>query len=158
MNTNASLKPKAFSMKRLQFLPLLLGVVLTTSGWVNAQTTAAKAEAPLTREQVKMERDEFLKSHRWDPVNDNWVLKPGYEAPVGFKSRTEVKAERDDFLRKHRYDVTESKWVPLTEEEVKTIKKSREQVREETKRFLSTHSWDEFHQVWTDKKAVAKKK
>ena len=158
MNTKATINPKPFSWKRLQVFPLLVGMVLATSGGVNAQTSAVKVESTQTREQVKMERDEFLKTHRYDEYNDNWVLKSGVEAPVGLKSRAEVKAERDDFLRKHRYDVAENKWVPLTEEEAKTSKKPREQVREETKRFMSTHSWDEFNQVWVEKKAVAKKK
>lgn len=157
MNTNAAIKPKTFSMKRLQVLPLLLGAILATSGMVNAQTAATKAESTLTREQVKMERDEFLKTHRYDEYNDNWVLKSGFEAPVGLKSRAEVKADRDAFLRKHRYDVAENQWVPLTEEEAKT-QKSREQVRDETKRFMSTHAWDEFNQVWVEKKTAAKKK
>ncbi len=156
MKTKASLKPKTFSMKRLQFLPLLLGVVLSTSGWVNAQTTATKAEASLTREQVKIERDEFLKSHRWDPVDDNWVLKPGFEAPAGFKSREEVKAERDVFLKNNHWDSVSSTWVPVKATQVGT--KTRQQVREETLQFTRTHEWDTYNQRWIERVKPLKKK
>jgi hypothetical protein len=157
MNTIASIKPSSGSMKHLQIVPLLLGLLLTNIGLVNAQTTVAPT--PLTREQVKMERDEFMKSHRYDQVTENWVMKPGFEAPVGVKSRAEVKAQRDDFLRKHRYEggVDSGKWVPLTDEEAKASNKSRAQVREETRQFVRTHQWDSVKEVWQEAKPAAKK-
>jgi len=40
------------------------------------QATAATTSGPLTRAQVKMEREDFIKSHKWDPENENRVLKP----------------------------------------------------------------------------------
>jgi hypothetical protein len=146
-------------LKRLLALPLLLGLALATSPLVNAQTSAATPQAPMTREQVKMERDEFLKSHRYDQVTENWVMKPGFEAPVGVKSRAEVKAQRDDFLRKHRYEggADSGKWVPLTDEEAKASNKSRAQVREETRQFVRTHQWDSVKEVWQDVKPAMKK-
>ena len=155
MNTHVSIPSRRFFASGVQALPFLLGLVLTTSNLVSAQTTAAPA--PLTREQVKMEPDEFMKTHRYDPVTENWVMKPGFEAPVGVKSRAEVKAERDDFLRKHRYAVADNQWVPLTDEEAKASNKSRTQVREETRQFMRTHQWDTVKEVWQEIKPAAKK-
>ena len=155
MNTIASIKTNTGLMKRLQILPLLVGLLVANIGLVHAQTTTTPT--PLTREQVKMDRDEFMKTHRYDPVTENWMLKSGFEAPMGVTSRSEVKAERDEFLRKHRYDVADNQWVPLSDEEVKTSTKSRDQVRQETKRFMTTHNWDEVKQVWVERKPAAKK-
>jgi hypothetical protein len=159
MNTPAFSPSKGFTMKRLLALPLLLGIALATSPLVNAQTAAATPQSTMTREQVKMERDEFMKSHSYDAHTENWVMKPGFEAPVGVKSRAEVKAQRDDFLRKHRYEggADSGKWVPLTDEEAKASNKSRAQVREETRQFVRTHQWDSVKEVWQEAKPAAKK-
>jgi hypothetical protein len=105
------------TMKRLQALPLLLAVLLaSTAGMVSAQTAADTAAASPTRAQVKMDRDEFLKTHHYDDVTSNWVLNSGSEPPAGMKSRAEIKAERDEFLRNNRYDTRIADWVPLKSE------------------------------------------
>lgn len=155
MNTHASIPSRRFFASRMQALPFLLGLVLTTSNLVSAQTTAAPA--PLTREQVKMEREEFMKSHSYDAASDNWVLKPGFEAPAGVKTREQVKAERDEFLRNNRYDEATSTWVPLKGSVAPASAKTRQQVREETRLFLRTHRWDEVNQIWQEFKPAAKK-
>ncbi len=59
------------------------------------QATTVPGTSATTRAQVKIERDEFIKSHRWDPVIDDWALKPGYEPPVGMKDRAQIKEERN---------------------------------------------------------------
>jgi hypothetical protein len=154
MNTHPSSPPGRRYIRRSHAFPLWLGLALAAPLLVHAQTTAP---APLTREQVKMERDEFMKTHRYDPVTENWVMKPGFEAPVGVKSRTEVRAERDAFLRKHRYDMADNQWVPLTDEEAKVSNKPRAQVREETRQFMRTHQWDTAKEAWQEIKPSAKK-
>jgi hypothetical protein len=140
-------------MKRMRIASLMAVLVLATNaGWVSAQT-----EAPLTRAQVKMERDEFRKSHTWDAMNENWVLKPGYESPAGTKSRVEIKAERDEILRNNRWDEPSATWISLKGKPRDLSKMSREQMRAETRAFVRTHSWDEVTESWIEKPRTKKK-
>ncbi|MEO7161214.1 MAG: hypothetical protein ABJA84_03530 [Polaromonas sp.] len=145
-------KKASFKMKRLQVLPLVLGLFFTFSAaMVNAQTAGATAGAtPMTREQVKMERDEFLRTHRWDTETDNWVMKPGIEAPAGMKSRAEVKAEREEFMRNHRWDQVSDNWLPMDKAPRDLSKLSREQVRAEAAQFVRTHRWDDDKSAWVE--------
>ena len=111
----------------------------------------------LTRGQIKMERDEFLKSHRDDSMADNWVMRPEFEAPAGMKTRQQVRAERDEFLRNNRYDEVSRTCVPLKVAATAVSTKSRQQVREETRQFMRTHRWNEAKEVWEEYKPVTKK-
>jgi hypothetical protein len=139
-------------------MALALGLLLApAAGWVHAQDAAKKADAPLSRAQVKMERDEFLRTHRWDEAQENWVLKSGMEPPAGVKARAEVKAERDQFLRNNKWDEATSAWVPLAGTPRDMGAMTREQVRNETRQFMRTHRWDEATQGWVDKPAAKKK-
>lgn len=128
----------------------LLGVLLAAAGATSAfaQAAVAPPAEPLTRAQVRMERAEFVKSHRWDEATANWVLKPGYDAPVGMKTRAQVMAERDEVLRNNQWDERTGTWVPLKGKprEISTL--SREQVRKETAEFIRTHRWDEETETW----------
>jgi len=155
MNTPTSIPSRRFFISRVQTMPCLLGLLLAASNLVHAQTTAAPAS--LTREQVKMERDEFLKTHRYELDKDVWILKPGFEPPAGVKTRDQVKAERDEFLRNNRYDEVSSTWVPLKGAVTPVSTKSREQVRAETRQFMRTHRWDETKQMWEEYRLPAKK-
>ena len=140
-------------MKRMQIASLAAGLLWASSaGWVSAQPTAAPTEAPLSRAQVKMDRDEFLKSHRWDAVAENWVMKPEYESPVGTKTRAEIKAERDDILRNNRWDEPSATWISLKGKPRDLSKMSREQLRTETRAFVRTHNWDEINGSWLAKR------
>ena len=114
-----------------------------------AQSTAA--EAPKTRAQVRIDRDEFMRTHTWDSSIDNWVLKHEFEAPEGHMSRAEVVAERERFLKVHRWDSTEGKWVPLGTQPRELSALSRDQVKRETIEFMRTHEWDNEHSIWHDK-------
>lgn len=144
-------------MKHSHIYPLLFGLLFaSTAPLVNAQTDTPAA-TPVTREQVKRERDEFIRTHRYDTTTDNWVLRAGMEPPSGVKTRAEVKAERDEFMRMHRYDQTSDAWVSSeTPRNMSTM--TRAQVREETRQFLRTHEWDDKASAWIPKKAVIKKK
>jgi hypothetical protein len=157
MNTPAFSPSKGFTMKRLLALPLLLGMALAASPLVNAQTTAATPQAPLTREQVKIERNEFLKTHRYDAHTENWVMKPEFEAPAGMKTREQVRAERDEFLRNNRFDYPSGLWVPLKGSNAPESTKTRAQMREETRQFVRTHEWDSVKEVWQDVKPAMKR-
>ena len=141
----------ARTMKRLQAIPLLLGLLIaTTATQLGAQTSDEKASIPMTREQVKMERDEFLKTHRWDYTSDNWVLKSGVEPPKGMKSRAEIIAECNEFLRKHRWDLKSDSWLPMeTPKNMST--QTRAQVKADTAKFLSTHEWNDNQGIWMEK-------
>jgi hypothetical protein len=121
------------------------------------QATAAATSGPLTRAQVKMERDEFIKSHQWDPTNESWMLKPEFEPPAEMKGRAQVRKERDEFLRNNRWDAAANSWIPLVKpREISQL--SRDQVRKETQQFLRTHEWDTAAEGWTLRRAPAKKK
>lgn len=111
------------------------------------QATTASGASPTTRAQVKMERDEFIKSHRWDETSETWVLKQGVEPPAPMKGRAEVLKEREEFLKNNRFDPASGTWAPLPQPRVLS-QLSREQVRKETKAFLRTHEWDENAEAW----------
>ena len=143
-------------MKRLPVLPILLGVLLASS--VGVVTAQSASEAPLTRAQVKMERDEFLKTHHYDDVTSNWVLNSGFEPPAGMKTRAEVKAERDDFLRNNRFDPSTDTWVPIKAGPRDLNTMSRAQVRNETRQFVRTHRWDDITGAWVAQAPAKRKK
>lgn len=117
----------------------------------NPVPSATKDAAPASRMQVKMERDEFLKTHVWQNVPGVWVLKSGVEPPVGVKSREAVKSDRDMFLSKNRWDNLTTSWIPRKEgpREMSTL--SRQQVRTETAQFLKTHEFEEVQGIWVEK-------
>lgn len=142
--------------KTFQVSPLFLGLCFAvTAGAVNAQGTGGQPKA-MTRDEVKMELQEFTRTHRWDGATDNWVLKPGFEAPKGAVSRAEVIAQRNEFLRNHRWDGPTESWVP--ENKPRDLgKRTREEVRAETKGFLRTHTWDEAKGAWVDNPQAKKK-
>jgi hypothetical protein len=106
------------------------------------------ADASSTRMRVKMERNDFLKSHRWDETAGTWMLQKGVEPPEGVMSRAEVKAARDTFISKNRWDETAGGWKPLTGEPRNMATMSRAEVRADTARFMKSHRWDEATQLW----------
>jgi len=99
-----------------------------------------------------------LKSHTYDSATETWVVKKGYEAPAGMKTRAEIKAERDEFLRNNRYDSATETWIPLKAQPRDMGTMTREQVREETRQFIRTHTWDDVKGVWVDRMLAKKKK
>ena len=140
-------------MKSLKIPLLLLGLVFAgTTGVANAQTVAA----PLTRAQVKIEREEYMRTHKYDSNQDTWVLKPGFEPPGSMKTRAQVRAEREEFFKNNRYDQDHERWVPLKGEPKSTL--TRAQVKAETAAFLRTHTWDSDHEAWVEKKVSPGKK
>ena len=134
------------------FHSLLAVCMAATDGMVAAQAPAGQARA-----QVKMERDEFLKTHRWDEATETWVLKAGVEPPQGVTSRAEIKAARDAFLRSNEWNEEKGAWVPMTGEPRDLGKMSRQQLSADTRRFLLTHSWDDESGSWVDKPPARKK-
>lgn len=150
---------KHCAVKFFGLVPLALGLLLASSVTLsNAQSAPEASPAPMTRAQVKMERDEFLKSHTYDSASETWVVKKGFEPPVGMKTRAEIKAERDEFLRNNRYDTATETWIPLKAQPRDMGTMSRAQVREETRQFVRTHTWDDIKGVWVDRMLAKKKK
>lgn len=145
-------------MSRLQPIPLFVCLLFTSSvGVVSAQSTDGQPTTSLTRERVKFETSEYLRTHQFDEIANTWVLKPGFEPPVGVKSRDEVRDEREQFLRNNRYDDATSSWVSLKGEPRNLSKLSRERVRFETSEFLRSYRWDEVNNGWV-KKIASKNK
>lgn len=158
MKTAFQTKSRNVTLRRLKILPLLLGLVFATSaGIVNAQAAGDQAGAVLTRAQVKMERDAFLKTHRWDAATEDWVLKSGTEPSTGTKSRAQVKADRDEFLRNHRWDAATDSWVSLEGKPRDLSTRSRAEVRSETQDFLRKYRWDAGTDAWVEKLPAKKK-
>jgi hypothetical protein len=136
-------------MKSLKFPLILLSLIFGfANGIVNAQNASDKSG--LTRAQVKMEREEFVKSHEYDALTESWVLKPGFEAPGSMKTREQIKAERAEFFKNNRYDPVAEKWVSLKGAPKSAL--TREQVRAETTAFVRTHVWDSATESWVEKK------
>ena len=156
--TAVQIKKGNCTMKHLKFsLPLLLSLCVGfTTNMANAQSVGDNAASSLTREQVKKDRGEFLRTHHYDTVSENWVLKPDFEPPTSMKTRAEVRAERAEFIKTHKYDTVSDTWVPLKGEPKSEL--TREQVRAETAQFIRTHEWDEEAGGWVEKKVVSKKK
>ena len=128
---------------------LLLALrIASTTVPVPAQTTGAPAAAPQSREQVRMETREFLRTHRWDEVSDTWLLKSGIEPPTGVVSRAVVKAQRDEYMRNNRWDEARAVWVPRQPVLPAVSSLTREQEREITIAFMRTHHWSEEKETW----------
>jgi hypothetical protein len=142
-------------MKNLLIYPLLSGLLLISPATQVYAQTDTPAAMPLTREQVKRERDEFIRTHRYDQATENWVLKEGMEPPKSMKTRAEVKAERDEFLRNHHFDQARDTWVPNEKpRDMSTL--TREQVKKERDEFIRTHNWDPVTDGWVAKPMMKK--
>jgi hypothetical protein len=141
-------------MKRPPFLvPAVSAALSLCSVALSLPALGQSTDAPATRMQIKMERDEFLKTHRWDEYSETWLLKSGVEPPGSVKSRAEVKAARDVFLRNNKWDSTAGGWLPLKATPRDLNGMTREQVKAETDQFLKTHYWDEEAEGWLLKSA-----
>lgn len=110
----------------------------------------AHADGPLTREQVKMDRETFLATMRWDENTGQWVLKSNMAPPKGVLSRSDVLAMRDDWLRMHSFDENTGTWVTMASARDMS-KLSREDVQMETVRFLMMYRFDEAKSEWVSK-------
>ena len=136
--------------KTLTTLPLLAALaggltLVGTAPQAGSQTVAKAAPAP--RAQVKMDRDEFLRTHRWDPLSDVWSLNPGMAPPAGVMPRADVMAARDNYLSRHRWDAARG-WRPLVSGSRNMSALPPDQVRLETRQFMRTHRWDETTEEW----------
>lgn len=137
--------------------PALAILALSTSLFVSLPALAQlpgkgdktdSANTMSTPMRVKMERNDFLKSHRWDEATGTWMLQKGVEPPEGVMSRAEVKAARNTFLSKNRWDEAAGAWKPIAGEPRNVNSMSRAEVRADTARFTKSHRWDEATQVW----------
>lgn len=105
----------------------------------------------LTRAQVEMDRDTFLKTFRWDEMSAQWVMRDGMPMPQGIKSRAEVMRMTDEFLKMHRWDDVNSEWIPTGGKPRDMSTLSRDEVQRDTIRFLMTHRFDEQAGQWVSK-------
>jgi hypothetical protein len=62
------------------------------------------------RAEVRKERDEFLKKHRWDTATETWVplIQPRVVSQL---SREQVRRETREFLRTHEWDTVTEAWI-----------------------------------------------
>jgi hypothetical protein len=142
-------------MQQKPLVLLLSAAILALAGHPSQaqQTPSTSTSSGLTRAQVKMEREDFIKSHRWDSANETWVLRPEFEPPSGMKTRAQVRQDREEFLSKNKWDATTEAWIPLAKP--RTLSQlTREQVRNESREFLRTHDWDAVAEAWVLRKKV----
>ena len=130
---------------------MLRKLIISTALLASCLAAAPVFSQTLTREQVVMDRDMFLKIFRWDELNSQWVMKDGMAVPTGVKSRAEVMAMTEEFLKMNRWDDVNSEWVPTGGKPRDMSKLTRDQVQMETIRFLMTHRFDEAASEWVSK-------
>jgi len=140
-------------MKQTNLRYSLVALCLAVAG----SSAFAQAASSPTRAQVKMERDEFLRTHRWDQQLETWVLKQGMEAPVGVKSRAEIVAARNEFLKNNKWDDNNG-WTPIKTGPRDLGTMSRAEIKAETVQFTKTHMFDEDSGQWIEKATPLKKK
>ena len=150
------------AMKYITSSAALLGasVIIALQGGCAQSTPAGGATATSagtgTQRPTAQQKQEFLRTHTYDHVNEVWVLKGGgtdsAAPPPDVKSRAQVKAERDDFLSKNRWDNVNSRWVPIQGEPRQLSTMPRDQVKQETEQFLRTYDYDEWSGSWVPKK------
>ena len=63
-----------------------------------------------TREQVRAERDEFLRNNRFDYPSGLWVPLKGSNAPESTKTRAQMREETRQFVRTHEWDSVKEVW------------------------------------------------
>lgn len=142
--------PRPF--RGLTFVAVALTVLMATLAPPPA--TAQTQSAPKSRDEVRKETADFLKTHQWDETNGRWM--PEDNLPAGASpTRAQVRDELHVFLRNNRWDDRRGRWVPLKpQRRLSTL--TREQVRAETEVFLRTHHWDDMAGGWVDDQAPRK--
>jgi hypothetical protein len=101
------------------------------------------AATPLSRENVRAETVEFLRTHKWDEGVGSYVPKTVVAVPSYATSRAEIRSQTESFLKLNRWEEEQSAWVPRAGAERQVTSTSRAQVKEETRQFLRTHKWDD---------------
>jgi hypothetical protein len=137
-------------------LTLAVTIAATLVQPAHAQTTTPAAGVPLNaetgspkgRSQLKMDTQEFRRTHHWDEQSDTWMLNAGVDPPAGVTSRADVKAQRNLFLSNNRWDNANSQYLPVKPGPRDLSTLSRAQVKAETIQFMRTHSWDEEQSAW----------
>lgn len=133
----------------LSFLALALTALMLA---ITPPPAMAQTESsPRTRDEVRKETRDFLKTHRWDDTNGQWL--PEDNPPPGASpTRAQIREELHVFLRNNRWDDRRSRWVPLKpQRRLSTL--SRAQVRAETEALLRTHHWDDAQGGWVPDQA-----
>jgi hypothetical protein len=142
----------------LAFITVLVTSIIAAPSHAQSSKSVEQKSPVISRAQIKMERDEFLRTHRWSASEESWVMKPEYEAPAGVKTRAQVKAEQLEFLKNNRWDDVTGTWTPIRPGPRSLDALSREEVRRETRQFLKTHEWDPVQEAWVLKQATRQKR
>lgn len=140
--------------KRTYLSSLILSAVLVAlSAATYAQTTSTPGVSA-TRNEVRMERDEFLKTHKYDEINSEWIPHAPFSSDY---SRAEVRAARDKFLSMNRWDEANDDFTPMvdTPRNMSTVSPAARKM--ETMQFMRTHMWDNGSSAWVKKPMRAKK-
>ena len=121
--------------------------MIALSPAAHSQTTAPASE-PLTRAEVRMDRDDFLKMHRYDEKESEWMTTAPSTSDL---SRAEVKTARNQFLTTHRWNESTDTCPPIAGVPRDMSTMTREEVKMERMQFARTHAWDNKKSMWVMK-------
>lgn len=135
------------------FKNLILSAALIAVASTGYAQTTSTPDVAATRNEVRMDRDEFLKNHRFDDTSGEWTPNTPFKSE---SSRADVKMARDKFLSTHRWDEANDDFTPMVETPRNMSTVSPEVRKMETMQFMRTHMWDNSSSKWVKKPMRAK--
>ena len=100
-------------MKKVPALPIALSLLIGSVAFNTHAATAAAGDpaASPTRNQVRMERDEFLRNNKWDESAGGWRPLKAAPRDIGGMSREQVRAKARSVMRTHTWDEATEAWL-----------------------------------------------
>jgi hypothetical protein len=136
------------------FSSLVFSVALIALSATAHAQAVTPPEAAASRTEIRMERDEFLKLHRYDDNEREWLPAAPSSSNL---TRADAKAARNQFLANHRWDEVSDSFMPLGGTPRVMSSLTREEVKSETMQFTRTHTWDNQKSKWVMKSVGAKR-
>jgi hypothetical protein len=141
-------------IKSTYFSGFVYSAALTVISTTAYAQTVTSPGAAASRMEIRMERDEFLKTHRYDDSESEWLPTTPTNSNL---TRVEAKAARNQYLANHRWDEASDSFMPLGGTPRAMSSLTREEVKMETMQFTRTHAWDNQTSKWVMKSARAKR-
>ena len=121
--------------------------VIAISPAAHAQSATPPGPAA-SRMEIRMERDEFLKLHRYDDESSEWLpIAPS----TNELRRAEVKAARNQYLSTNRWHESNDAFVLILGAPRDMSTMTREEVKMERMQFARNYTWDNGKSAWVMK-------